>query len=91
MYYWKLTWGQVTLSGSITNITLKTRALWNMIENITDGIDATGSRARIFTLGIDASQACGAVSVEDALGPAGEVGVTKKSGQTFACGCTAEF
>ena len=81
----------MALSRCVSDVTLQTRTFWNMIENITDGIDSAGSRARVFALGIDAGQAGRAISVEDALGSAGQVGVTEKPWQTFAGGCSAKL
>ena len=81
----------MTFSGCISNVSLKARALWNMIQHIADGVDSASSGTRIFTLGIDASQACGTISVEDAFRSAGEVWIAEKSGQTFACGGSAEL
>ncbi len=55
-----------------------------MIQHVTDGIDAAGAGARVLALGVDTGQAGRAIGVKDALGSAGQVWVSEKSGQTFA-------
>ncbi len=59
-----------------------------MIEDITDGIDATSAGTGVPALGVDAGQAGGAICVEDALWSAGQVRVSEKSWQTFT-GCSS--
>jgi hypothetical protein len=80
---------QMAFSRSISDVPFKTRAFRHMIEHVTDGVDSAGARTRIFTLGVDASEAGGAVSVQDTFRSAGKVWVAEKSWQTFASSCTA--
>lgn len=87
MLYWDrfrptLDWR--TLDKGIARHSLGAVAHGDVVDDLADGIAATGSGTGISALLPDAGQVPGALRAEDTLWPAGHVGISLILGQTLA-------
>ena len=70
-------WEEGALSDGISCVSHQAGAHRLVSVGVTHGVDTTDARARVHALVVDACSVGGTVSVEDTLGPAGEVGVSE--------------